>query len=208
MAFNHLLWNGDPDAARAAIEAAPDQDTPLTILAWYTLEMTARNYTAALDRVSHLSDEEYGNAGWITVKPLLAGKTYHAMGDRDRALASFAEAVPILEEMVQAFPGEGSIHSALGEAYAGAGRRTDALSAGEAGIELARDDALTVGSRYLDLAEIHGLLEEHDAAIAWLDSALAVPGITSIHMIDVSALVDPLRDLPQYRRLLERYAGE
>ena len=207
-AFNHVLWDGDFEQARNVITAAPNQQDPLIVTFWYWVELWSRDFQAAIGRLADLSSGIAGAASWVIVKDLLAGHAYHALGDHDQAVASFTAALPILEQLVREQPQEAEFHGALGEAYAGLGRKEDAIREGEAAVELARNDALKLCNRYVDLAQILVMLGEFDAAIDTLDIALSMPGIISVELLRLSTLADPLRDHPRYQQVIQKYSRE
>jgi len=58
------------------------------------------------------------------------------MGEPELAHASYDSARAILEEELEAHPDDHRFHSALGYAYAGLGRKDDAIREGKRGVEL------------------------------------------------------------------------
>jgi TolB-like protein/Flp pilus assembly protein TadD len=205
--LTHLAWKADLEKARATLEAAPDQTAPLIIQSWFMLEMGARDYQSALDHLDGLSGGISGGTSWVIVKELLAGFAYEEMENRDLARGAFESARVTLEKLVEEQPAAADLHGALGRAYAGLGRREDAVREGRLGIELARDDALRLGGRYEGMAMIHLRLGEHDAAIDMLERALSIPGTTSAWLLRLNPQVDPIRDNPRFQQLIEEHSG-
>jgi serine/threonine-protein kinase len=53
------------------------------------------------------------------------------------------------------------------------------------------------------LAEIYLMCGEYEAAIDELETLLSVPGYTSVGILRVDPIWDPIRSNPRFRRLLE-----
>ena len=111
----------------------------------------------------------------------------------------------ILETRVQERPEDGWFHSSLGIAYAGLGRKEDALREGKLGVKLlpVTKEAWRGLYRVEALAKIYVMVDEFDAAIDQLEFLLYVPGEISIPLLRLDPAWDPLRDHPRFKRLLE-----
>ena len=75
-------------------------------------------------------------AGFVWTPALLAARAYRLMGEPELAHASYDSARAILEKELDAHPDDHRIHSALGIAYAGLGRKEEAIREGKRGVEL------------------------------------------------------------------------
>ena len=104
-------------------------------------------------------------------------------------------------------PDDSRYRSALGIAYAGLGRREDAIREGESAVELLpiSKEAYMGAYRAEDLARIYTMVGEYDAAIDQLEILLAVPSPTSVPMLRLEPTWNQLSDHPRFQRLL---AGE
>ncbi len=132
---------------------------------------------------------------------------YGLMGDSERERAYFDSTRSMLEIKVQQFPDDARFRSALGIAYAGLGRKEDAIREGELAVELLpmSKEAFRGAYRAEDLARIYTMVGEHDAAIDRLESLLAVPSITAVPGLRIDPIWDPLRDNPRFQALLAKY---
>jgi hypothetical protein len=110
----------------------------------------------------------------------------------------------LLEERVREFPEEATAHGALGLAYAGLGRRADALREGNRGVDLlpVSREAYRGPYRLDDLARIHMLLGDYDAAIGLLEELLAAPSHLSPPLLRLDPAWDALRQNPRFKRLI------
>ena len=57
------------------------------------------------------------------------------------------------------------------------------------------------------VAVVHCLVGDHDRAIALLDGLLSRPSGTSVSMLKLNPIWDPLRDDPRFLELLKKYGG-
>jgi tetratricopeptide (TPR) repeat protein len=131
--------------------------------------------------------------------------TYRAMGMEEEATTSFEAARIALEAALAASPQDARLHSALGLAYAGLGREDEAIREGERGMVLlpVEKDAVYGLAYPWDLAAIHAMLGNAPEAVALLGHLLEIPGWVSPAFIEGDFRLDPIRDTPEFRRMLE-----
>ncbi|HZI21471.1 MAG TPA: hypothetical protein VFD76_03115, partial [Gemmatimonadales bacterium] len=105
---------------------------------------------------------------------------------------------------VQERPDDPRLHSALGIAYAGLGRRQEAIQEGRRATELmpVGKEAYRGYYRAWDLARIYTMVGEYDAAIAEIEHLLALPGHLTVPWLRMDPTWDPLRGHPRFRRLV------
>ncbi len=141
---------------------------------------------------------------------LVLAETYRIAGDTDAARRAFEASRVTLEREVEENPEDFRRYSALGLAYAGLGRRDDAVRSGERARALCpvTRDAVR-GSFYLhDLALSHVMTGALDDAAATLETLLTGPhhpGLTPV--LDLDPRWAPLRSHPAYPRLLSLVGG-
>jgi serine/threonine-protein kinase len=111
-----------------------------------------------------------------------------------------------LEAKVQESPEDPRVHSALGIAYAGLGRKEEAVREGKLAVELlpVTMEALRGPVLVEDLARIYVMVGEYDAAIDQLEFLLSIPSETSISLLKLDPAWAPLRDHPRFQKLLKR----
>jgi len=97
--------------------------------------------------------------------------------DPAQARIWFDSARVMMEHKLASDSTDSRYHSALGIAYAGLGRKADALMEGRKGVALLpiSTEAWRGGYRLRDLAYIQALVGEEDAAVESLSQLLAVP---------------------------------
>ena len=95
----------------------------------------------------------------------------------------------------------------LGIAYAGLGRREEAIAAAKKGVEMMpfSRDSLLGPFRQQELALVYTKVGELDAALAELEIVLGRPSVISVPLLELDPRWEPLREHPGYRRLVEKH---
>jgi non-specific serine/threonine protein kinase len=131
-----------------------------------------------------------------------------AQKGRPAAIARYDSARVYYERIIRSNPQSAYIcvyHGDLGLAYAGLGRRKEAIREGKEAVRMMplSKDAF-VGEQLLRyLAEIYMMCGEHEAAIDQLETLMSVPGYMSAAILRIDPLWDPIRSNPRFRRLVE-----
>jgi serine/threonine protein kinase/Tfp pilus assembly protein PilF len=164
--------------SRRAVDSDPLSPFPRRLCGCVCYLM--RQYDNAIEECSNALELDPGNIP----AHLHLGQTYIAMG-------RFDDAIRILETAGQ--------HVSLAFAYAQAGQMSEAQKILEDLKELAKKTYVS----YLSFAIIHLGLGEIDRALDWLDKAVDEHD-SSILMLPVQPLYDPLRSHPRYHALLRK----
>ena len=132
---------------------------------------------------------------------------YETTGDKTSARARYDSARVHFERILRSNPKSAYIpvyQSDLGLAYAGLGRREEAIHAGEDAARLLpiSKDAPVGAALVWNLAEIYQRCGNAEAAIDQLEKCLAVPSGMSTGLLRADPLWTPLRDNPRFRRLV------
>jgi serine/threonine-protein kinase len=109
------------------------------------------------------------------------------------------------EQALKRTPDESSLHSQLGMAYAGLGRKADAIREGKRSTELLpiSREAYRGSINLLQLAKIYAMVGEPDSAIALLSQLLKVPSLVSVPWLRIEPVWQPLRGNPRFEALLK-----
>ncbi len=169
--------------------------------------MVDGDYQAALDRLASVSSDVLQGQMRYVPKIQVYAQIHGLMGNRQRERAYYDSARSMLESKIQQRPDDERLRSALGIAYAGLGRKGDAIREGELGVELLpmSKEAWRGAYRLKDLARIYTMVGEYDATIDRLESLLAVPSITAVPGLRIDPTWEPLRDQPRFQALLAKY---
>jgi len=66
-------------------------------------------------------------------------------------------------------------------------------------------DGLLGADALMDLADIYVICGEQDEAISLLEKLLTVPGWTSVNLLRLDPIYDPLRENPRFQTLVEQH---
>jgi tetratricopeptide (TPR) repeat protein len=126
-------------------------------------------------------------------------------GELTRARGYSDSARRALEAQLQRHPENAWRRSGLGLAYAGLGRREDAMREARRAVELMplSKDATDGPEVYFGLALVAVLVGDHETAIDQLELLLSVPSSVSVPWLRVAPTWDPLRSNPRFKRLLQ-----
>jgi serine/threonine protein kinase/tetratricopeptide (TPR) repeat protein len=206
-AWTYLCWRADTAMARTSLAAIPRQNINDTRLAWFDLYILKRDYVTALDWLASVDSAVNRTQVLIETNAQRAGLACALKGDLDRARTYFDSARIILERELNERPEDHRVHSALGQVYAGLGRREDAIREGRLGVELCpvSKDMVSGLSKVWSLAEIYVLVGDYDLALDKIEYLLTTPSSFSVPYLQLHPLYDPMRNLPRYQKLLEKY---
>ncbi len=174
-------WDVLEEAARNLANAAD----PRLFRGRARLNMFDRNYSAALEQLAHAPAEVKDDQWGYIPRSVWYAQVYNLMGQGDLARAYYDSARVLMEAKLQEDPRESRYHSTLGIAYAGLGRKEEALRAGQKGVALLPISKNAVGgcSREQDLAIIYTMVGEYEAAIDKLAYLLSIPGDLSVPLL-------------------------
>lgn len=174
----------------------------------WALLMLLGDYEGAL-ALSEASGEIHAGISYWYPRDLLVGWAHEGLDDTVRAKEDFGRAASILEAQIAVNPEDERFHQALGLAYAGLGRRSDAVQEAEAATELlpVERDALAGPDHLFALAAVHARLGEDDEALAILERLLTIPSLYSAGNLRNHYLLAGLKSDPAFLDLLERVPG-
>jgi tetratricopeptide (TPR) repeat protein len=204
----YLNWEGSTQKARGVAEEAlknvrsPEESWIVNLL--ITLDVYERNYQKALDQLS-LKSKDIDDLYDFIPGAMRYASIYRYMDEPELANEYYEKARKILETKILEEPNDARFHSTLGIAYAGLGRKEDAIREGKLGVKLLPQtkDALRGYSRVHDLAQIYVMVGEFDPAIDQIEDLLPRPGYLSIPLLRLEPDWNPLRDYPRFKKLVE-----
>ena len=203
----YLCWEGSIEKARAVAEEAlqnirsPEESWIVNLL--IGLDVYEGNYPKALDQLS-LKSKDIDDLYDFIPRAMRYARIYRYMNENELA-KKYYEGRSILEAKIQQEPNDARFHSSLGIAYAGLGRKEDAIREGKLGVQLLplTKDALRGYSRCWDLAQIYVMVGEFDLAIDQIAFLLSIPGDLSIPLLGLDPAWAPLHNHPRFKKLLE-----
>jgi serine/threonine-protein kinase len=205
----YLAWKESTAAARDVLEKASQyinleaEDSIVYLL--FRLDLLEGNYQQALAR---LPLESPTMDALSFPDALRYAEIYGYRNDKELAEEYYEKAMRTVKSKLHEDPNNAWFHSALGVAYAGLGRRDDAVREGRLAVQL-QFDSEDVGERLLfrqkDLAYVYTMVGEYDEAVETLELLPSIPGtlpISWLHLKLDPAWI-PLRGDARFKRLLD-----
>ncbi len=206
----YLQWEGNKEKTRMVLEQAAKNISSFAddidiVLTYICLDVFDGKYQEALAQISSSKLEAFSAQDVYLPKAELCAQIYGLMGNKQLEQDQYASAASVLETRIQQEPNDARLHSALGIAYAGLGRKQDAIREGKLAVELlpATKDAMRSFYRAKDLAQIYVMVGEFDLAIDQLEFLLSIPGDLSIPLLRLEPVWNPVRDHPRFTKLVE-----
>ncbi|MGH8156899.1 MAG: winged helix-turn-helix domain-containing protein [Rhodanobacter sp.] len=211
-AFNELMWKGDPTPLRAALATlVPGSDAYASnIMTLYFERWLARDYAGAIKMVEADKADNWDDPNNIVLpRRLYLAWALQAAGDTAKATAVYAEIAARMRAALIERPDDADLHLALGFAYAGLGRKPEAVAEGERAVALmpVSKDALTGPDMLASQAQLYVRVGQPDQAIALIGRVLSI--VNGSTLSSASLRLDPawdsLRGDPRFKALLLKY---
>jgi serine/threonine protein kinase/tetratricopeptide (TPR) repeat protein len=182
-AKNLLLWKGDLKGARAVYELARTRKVlsrPERVIRFsYMLDVLSGEYKGAwnvLNIVPMPGDAVNEQFAYLPLH-LMRAELSSLENNAAQARRYYDSARVHLEAKLRTNPSDERYHSALGLAYAGLGRRQEAIREGERAVQIlpVTREAWKGSFRLVDLARIYAMAGEPEKAIDLLEQLLSMP---------------------------------
>jgi TolB-like protein/Flp pilus assembly protein TadD len=206
-AFGYWSWKGPCKESGDALEHVPSTHE-WYLFSWWFQETGEGNYQAALQLMSDTS-VIWGtnNKMWAIPRTMFNAFIYDYLDKQELALANYKAAMETLENKVADIPNDPRYHSSLGIAYAGLGKKEEAIREGlkaEALLPVSRDAMYGLGILQ-DLAIIYTMVGEYDMALDQLDKLLSIPSWFTPVWLGWEIRFAPLKSYPGYKELLTKH---
>ncbi|MHC4145743.1 MAG: protein kinase domain-containing protein [Planctomycetota bacterium] len=208
-ANNYLLWRGDLEKAREALEMNPKElDSGDLALQWFRQWLMEKNYEAILDFASSAREPVIRAETGVVPITLAAATAHELTGESELASAAYDSALAVLVDETRSFPEDHRNHSALGIVYAGLGRKEEAVTEGQRGVDLypVSRDAFYGWYPVIALAMIYAMVGDESKALDTLEHLLSNHSWVTVPILRLDPRWDPLRGRPRFEELLDEYA--
>jgi TolB-like protein/Flp pilus assembly protein TadD/predicted Ser/Thr protein kinase len=211
-ALRVLLSRGDTREARAIMETALERRIGVGDPGFGYYLFLCDLIEGDLGTASHRLAGSGGMDHQFFFRPedLFAARAFELMNSESQAREKYDSARRNLEIGIEQHPEDSRLHSSLGLAYAGLGRKSDAIREGKRGLDLMpiSQDAWRGTFRLLDLAQIYTMVGEPELALDALDDLLGRPtDAISVALVEIDPTWTPLRTHPRFRNMLKKHSG-
>jgi TolB-like protein len=207
-AFGYWSWKGPCEESRDALKHIGNTHE-WYLFSWWFQETGEGDYQAALQLMSDTSIIwGTNNKMWAIPRTMFNAFIYDYLDEQELAFVNYKAAMEILEKKVADIPNDPRYHSALGIAYAGLGKKEEAIEEGlkaEALLPISKDAMYGLGILQ-DLAIIYTMVGESDLAIGQLDQLLSIPSWFTPAWLGWEIRFAPLKSHPRYKELLIKHA--
>lgn len=203
-----ILSGGNIAAAQSSIDEAMHQSTGegnlLVMYMQLWLGVLRGDYRATLKRLDSLDVAVFTYQSWYIPRQLLHAQIEQYLGQGSQARQDYDAARIILEAELKRHPDDPRMYTSLGLAYAGLGRKADAIRVGKKGVEIIplSQDAIAPIQQMEDLSRIYARVGEDDLAIDILQQLLSMPADISASMIRLDPSWKPLHGNSRFEKLL------
>ncbi|MGB6865609.1 MAG: tetratricopeptide repeat protein, partial [Candidatus Aminicenantaceae bacterium] len=204
-----FISQGDTEKARQVLEKASQAlsviDPNLITYPWVLVDIFDGKYEDALQRLSSVSSEAFSDHLYFVPKDNLFAQIYNLMKNDQKAKKHYESAVRLLEEKIKEEPEDSRYYSALGIAYAGLGKKEEAIRAAQKATDILpiTKDAYRGVFREKDLARVYSMVREFDKAIDLIERLLSIPGEISVPLLRTDPVWIPLKSNPRFLKLVK-----
>ena len=215
-----MRWKGDTTKAREMIWSLkipkPVDDDWNTIQIYYQramIDLYEGKYADALEEVNHFYRmyPPVAPPYYFRPKYLLKAMIYGYLGNPDLEKAFYDSTRIFVEDYLGKYPvyqKDPLRYGVLGMAYAGLGKKEKALEMAEKVKELlkANPNAFTGPHAMEDVAWIYMKTGDHEKALKTIRKLLSEPGPLTTALLELDPKWAPLRNLPEYKRIKDKYS--
>lgn len=208
LAQNYIDWKGDTKtASKILMEINENKFFDATIDLQSLVAVLDKQFDQAIQKLKTSKIVYQADQFRYTPNNLELGLIYKYKNEPALSKTYFESSRIELEKMSKITPQDERLHSALGIAYAGLGLKDKAIAEGKKGIEFMpiEKEAYRGYYRQWDLAIIYTLISDYDNALKQIDFILSIPGAFSVNQLKLDPLYNPIRNLPGYKAIIDKY---
>lgn len=209
----YIARDGDVSRALRILDSIPSSKEGTTaeeIFCRWWYACLQRNYERALTPINDFID--YCSIAEDTAQYLFyLAETYHLLNQAERSRVCYDSARVYLEALeARGKILGGLLPPSLGLVYSRLGQNEEAIQAARRdSARLTLSDDTYLGTEPLvDLAVTYARVGELDKALDLIDTLLAIPSEITVPILKLDPDFDPLRDIPRFQALIEKYEKE
>ena len=208
-AFLQEAWQGDTSLAKEVLREARGRLDPQGLVGQqgsWIIFLLLNNPREAVPLLDSIEAEAIIGVTSVFPKVFLYAVVHEALGDADRARKEYEAALPLLQTEVETNPSRNaSPRALLARAYAGLGRKEEALREARRAVETLpiSKDALDGSVVEIERAAVEARVGDTDAAIEHIRHLLSIPCLLSPALLRIDPRWAPLRNDSRFRKLAE-----
>jgi len=204
-AFVQEAWKGETSLAKKVLREARGRLDPQGRVGdqGWIIPLLRHNPREALPFLDSLDSDSITRGLAVYPKAFLYAVAHQALADADRARKEYETALPLLAAEIEKNPSRPLQRSLLAHAYAGLGRKEDALREAQHTVEvlpISKDYQLGADIE-IERAAVEARVGETDAAIEHIRQLLSIPCNLSPALLRIDPWWAPLRADPRFQKL-------
>ena len=210
----YLSWKGDLGKAREVLGNAERNNKTtsdsLIIETNILIDIYEGKYEEALKDISLYKYDVIQTQLYFRPKNLYKATIYGLMKKPELERVYYDSTRMFLEKRIIDFANDQRLYGSLGIAYAGLGLDDMAISTGEKAVKLLPVNKDIYGGVYSaeDLALVYVMVGKYAEAIRQIKYLLSIPGFLSTKILELDPRWAPLRNQPEFIKMMESYSGK
>ena len=210
LASLYIDWKGDLILARKTISHINDDEyLEMSSNIFIYLNILDRKYDAAIEQLKYSKKEFRNTASSYLSNLQMMALLYRYQNKNNLSKKYFDSSIVRIKKLIKTHLDDFRLPLALSISYAGLGDKEKALDELNKGIKLLDwyiDKTWINKQQKLYLEHIYILVGNYDSALKQIDFLLSTSGGISVNRIKLDPFYDPLRNLPGYKTLIEKYS--
>lgn len=206
ISLNDILWTGDTGSTSRFFQNYSHVKSAYTG-DWLRLQFIIGDFEGMIQTVNEVPQDMYRGQLYLYAPSFILGLAYDHMGEIEEARKHYENALAQYSKLPSSYHDEPRYRIALGRTYAGLGLQRQAAEEAEKAIELVTqlNDALNNSALKTDIAFIYAKLQKPSEAVSLLREVLSAPSYQSIQRVKIEPAWDPIRNTPEFQRLLQDF---
>ncbi len=203
----YIDWKGNTNQPWHIYQKFKSKNSEMDNYLFIYLNIFDRHFNDAIKQLES-SKTEYFSSGYEYIpSSLMLALVYNYMNEFDIAKEYFEHSKEQLEKKLISDTSDFRIHRSLSINYAGLKNKEKAINENRKAIELLPSTNQSVPKfiQTIDLANIYTLTGDYNNAFDQIDSLLSNPGYFSVNRLKLDPIYDPLRNLPRYKEIIDKY---
>lgn len=202
----NFAWKGAVAENRAFIEKISSRHNWKPYVR-FLQDVGEGNYQKALERVGAGPEKGINTKMGTMPKPMALAELYAFMGKYQQAREHYLKARENLETGIGKIPEDPRLHGALAIVLAALGERKSAIREGKQAVRiLSTEKDVTYGpNREMELALVHTILGEYDAALDIIEKLLSIDCYLSPGWFNLDPRWEKLKEQPRYREIIRKF---